>query len=79
MHVDVDITGNTMQKKIRTGQLQGYNFIFVVGAQERDSRSVNIRNRDLPETQKMGELVPLDDAIKKLCALRDERRLNPAL
>lgn len=79
MHVDVDISGNTMQKKIRTGQLQQYNFIFVVGAQERDSRSVNIRNRDLPETQKMGELVPLDDAIKKLCALRDERRLSPAL
>ena len=79
MHVDVDISGNTMQKKIRTGQLQQYNFIFVVGAQERDSRSVNIRNRDLPETQKMGELVPLDDAIKKLCALRDERRLNSAL
>jgi threonyl-tRNA synthetase len=79
MHVDVDISGNTMQKKIRTGQLQQYNFIFVVGAQERDSRSVNIRNRDLPETQKMGELVPLDKAIEKLCALRDERRLNPAL
>ena len=79
MHVDVDISGNTLQKKIRTGQLQQYNFIFVVGAQERDSRSVNIRNRDIPETQKLGELVPLDDAIKKLCALRDERRLNSAL
>lgn len=79
MHVDVDITGNTMQKKIRTGQLQSYNFIFVVGAQERDNRSVNIRNRDLPETQKQGELVPLDQAVEKLCALRDERRLSSAL
>lgn len=28
MHVDVDISGNTMQKKIRTGQLSQYNFIF---------------------------------------------------
>ena len=28
MHADVDISGNTMQKKIRTGQLQQYNFIF---------------------------------------------------
>ena len=64
-----------MQKKIRTGQLQQYNFIFVVGAQERDSRSVNIRNRDFPETQKMGELVPLQEAIERLKALRDERRL----
>lgn len=79
MHVDVDISGNTMQKKIRTGQMQKYNFIFVVGAQEKESRSVNIRNRDVPETHKMGELVPLDDAVKKLCALRDERRLSSAL
>ena len=79
MHVDVDISGNTMPKKIRTGQLQQYNFIFVVGAQEKESRSVNIRNRDLPETQKMGELVPLEEAIERLCRLRDERRLNPAM
>lgn len=27
-HADVDVGGNTMQKKIRTGQLQQYNFIF---------------------------------------------------
>jgi threonyl-tRNA synthetase len=28
MHVDADLSGNTLQKKIRTGQLQQYNFIF---------------------------------------------------
>ena len=28
MHADIDVGGNTMQKKIRTGQLQQYNFIF---------------------------------------------------
>ena len=28
MNVDIDISGNTLQKKIRTGQLQQYNFIF---------------------------------------------------
>jgi len=28
MLADIDISGNTMQKKIRTGQLQQYNFIF---------------------------------------------------
>lgn len=93
MHADVDISGNTMQKKIRTGQLQQYNFIFgmfspvfctstarlirssVVGAQEKGSRSVNIRNRDNPETQSKGELIPLDEAIRKLKALKKERRL----
>lgn len=78
-HCDIDVTGNTMQKKIRTGQLQQYNFIMVVGAQEKESRSVNIRNRDIPETQKMGELVPVDRAVQMLQALRDERRLHSAL
>ena len=28
MKADIDISGNTMPKKIRTGQLQQYNFIF---------------------------------------------------
>ncbi|KAK0949172.1 threonyl-tRNA synthetase [Friedmanniomyces endolithicus] len=79
MHVDVDISGNTMQKKIRTGQLQQYNFIFVVGAQEKEKRSVNIRNRDDTETQKLGELIPVDEAIRKLGKLRDERRLESGL
>lgn len=79
MHVDVDITGNTMQKKIRTGQLAQYNFIFVVGAQEKESRTVNIRNRDDPATQKMGELIPVDKAMELLTKLRDERRLSSDL
>ncbi|PNS21347.1 Threonine--tRNA ligase, cytoplasmic [Sphaceloma murrayae] len=76
LHADVDITGNTMKKKIRTGQLAQYNFIFVLGAQEADSKTVNIRNRDLPETQQMGDLVPLKEVVEKLVALRDERRLK---
>ncbi|KAI4125837.1 MAG: hypothetical protein LQ338_004042 [Usnochroma carphineum] len=79
MYVDIDLSGNTMQKKIRTGQLQQYNFIFVVGAQEKESRSVNIRNRDDQETQAKGELVPLDEAIRKLKALKKERRLVNAI
>ena len=47
----------------------------VVGAQEKEARSVNIRNRDDPETQAKGELIPLDEAISKLKALKKERRL----
>ena len=92
MNVDIDISGKSLQKKIRTGQLQQYNFIFgklssmhgsygnvnisvVVGAQEKEARSVNIRNRDDPETQAKGELIPLEEAISKLKALKKERRL----
>lgn len=75
LFVDLDLSGNTMPKKIRTGQLQQYNFTFVVGAQERDSRSVNIRNRDDKETQAKGELVALEDVLSQLKALKKERRL----
>jgi threonyl-tRNA synthetase len=78
-HADIDVSGNTMQKKIRTAQLQLYNFIFVVGAEERDSKTVNIRNRDDQATQQRGEIVPLDEAITKLASLRDERRLENTL
>ena len=70
MHADVDVSGNTMQKKIRQGQLAQYNFVFVVGAQEMESRTVNIRNRDDPATQAKGELVPLEEAMALLVELR---------
>jgi threonyl-tRNA synthetase len=36
MYVDVDLSGNTLQKKIRTGQLAQYNFIFGKPCQESD-------------------------------------------
>jgi len=68
-----------MQKKIRRGQLEFYNFILVVGAQEKESRSVNVRNRDDPSSQKHGTMVPLDELRAKLKSLRKERRLVNAL
>ena len=106
LNVDIDISGNTLQKKIRTGQVAQYNFIFgknrhhlsyiskgkemnykiianalsiVVGAQEKESRSVNIRNRDDPSSQTKGSLIPLEEARQKLHALRKERRLVNSL
>jgi threonyl-tRNA synthetase len=50
-----------------------------VGAQEKESRSVNIRNRDDPSSQAKGVMVPLEEARVKLKALRKERRLINAL
>lgn len=52
---------------------------IVVGAEEQKSRTLNIRNRDDPATQKQGALVPLDEAVRKLKDLRDERRLVNSL
>lgn len=79
LNVDVDVSGNTLQKKIRTGQLSQYNFICVVGAQERDTRSVNLRDRDDPATQNKGVMIPVDEIRQKLRSLRKERRLKNAL
>jgi threonyl-tRNA synthetase len=73
MHADIDVGPNTLKKKVLNGQLAQYNFIFVVGAEERDSRTVNIRNRDDQATQAKGDLVPLDEIMQKLIKLRDER------
>lgn len=48
----------------------------VVGAQEAESRTVNIRNRDDQSTQSKGELVPLQEALDHLIKLKAERRLE---
>lgn len=45
-HVDVDLSSATMQKKVRTAQLAQYNYIFVVGEQEKENGTVNVRTRD---------------------------------
>ncbi|TLD17561.1 uncharacterized protein PgNI_00470 [Pyricularia grisea] len=73
MFVDVDTSGNTLMKKIRTGQLAQYNFIFVVGAEEMNGRQVNVRNRDDPATQDRGQPIALEEALEKLAKLRDDK------
>lgn len=52
---------------------------IVVGAQEKESRSVNVRNRDDPSTHAKGVMIPLDEVRVKLRALRKERRLVNSL
>ncbi|KAG5657209.1 hypothetical protein KAF25_001798 [Fusarium avenaceum] len=79
LYSDVDLSSNTFQKKIRTGQLEQYNFIFVVGAEEASSRTLNIRNRDDQATQAKGELVPIDEALEKLVQLKVSRGLTNKL
>ena len=55
------------------------NANIVVGAQERDSRTINIRNRDDPATQAKGDLIPIDEAIDKLERLRTSRAMVSCL
>ena len=49
-YIDVDESNNTLKKKIRDAEIEKYNYILVVGQQEVDSKSVNVRSRD--NTQK---------------------------
>ena len=50
--------------------------LVVVGAKEQETRTLNIRNRDDQATQQKGELIPLNKALERLVALRDERRME---
>lgn len=59
--VEADLSTKTLNKKIREAQLAQFNFILVVGDQERDSDSVNIRTRDnkVHGTKKISETIQM--------------------
>lgn len=78
-YADVDLSGNTLQKKVRTGQLLQYNFIFIVGEQEQAENSVNVRNRDILEEQGKNATVAFADVVEQLGRLREEKRLDNKL
>ncbi|KAK9455775.1 hypothetical protein V1511DRAFT_510640 [Dipodascopsis uninucleata] len=75
LYADADLSGNTLQKKVRNGQLQQYNFILIVGEEELNARAVNVRNRDDVTQQKKGEMIALSDVIEKFVALKESRAL----
>lgn len=79
IYSEVDVTGNTLQKKVRNGQMKRFNFVFIVGEQELNGQSVNIRNRDVQAEQGKNEAVKLDDVIPQLLSLKNERRLENTL
>lgn len=72
---DVDLGPNTLQKKVRSGQLQQYNYLFVVGDEEQTSNSVNVRKRDDANKHRT-ETIALDEVIKKLLALKESKSLS---
>ncbi|KAG8958477.1 threonyl-tRNA synthetase [Tulasnella sp. 419] len=76
LFVDVDNGADTLPKKIRNGEIAQYNFILVVGQEELDGRSVNVRNRDDVGTKAKGEMIPLDEVVQKFVELKTERRLQ---
>jgi threonyl-tRNA synthetase len=74
---DVDNGENTLQKKIRNGEIAQYNFILVVGQEELDGKAVNVRNRDdVGEKKTRAATVPLDIFTQKLITLKESRSLS---
>ncbi|KAF5322995.1 hypothetical protein D9611_009286 [Ephemerocybe angulata] len=79
LHADVDNGENTLPKKIRNGEIAQYNFILVVGQEELDAKAVNVRNRDDVGTKAKSEMVPLEEIVSKLVALKGARGLTNSL
>lgn len=78
-YTDVDLSGNTLQKKVRNGQMLKYNFIFIVGEQEMNEKSVNIRNRDVMEQQGKNATVSLETVLEQLKKLKSDMRNDNVL
>jgi len=79
IYADVDNGENTLPKKIRNGEIAQYNFILVVGQEELDAQSVNIRNRDDVGTKARASIVRLDEVVEKMVALKNSRGLENRL
>eukprot|EP01061_Rhynchopus_euleeides_P018011 TRINITY_DN2980_c0_g1_i1.p1 TRINITY_DN2980_c0_g1~~TRINITY_DN2980_c0_g1_i1.p1 ORF type:complete len:812 (+),score=393.26 TRINITY_DN2980_c0_g1_i1:157-2592(+) len=45
----LDLSANTLNKKVRNGQVAQFNFILVVGEKEQETESVNVRTRDMQQ------------------------------
>lgn len=75
-HADADLGPNTLQKKVRQGQLSQYNYILVVGKEEETTQSVNIRRRDDQSKQQKGEVVSLQDTLSLFKKLQTTRALS---
>jgi len=72
---EVDNSDLTLNKKIRNAEIAQWNFIFVVGGEEKETQSVNVRIRDDPETKNKGQTRKLDEMIKKLKELEESKSL----
>ncbi|KAJ7625064.1 hypothetical protein DFH06DRAFT_1008350 [Mycena polygramma] len=79
LYADVDNGADTLPKKVRNGEIAQYNFILVVGEEEMNKQSVNVRNRDNIGIKGRDEMMPLDDIVAKLLALKTSKSLENKL
>ena len=53
VHVEINMSNETLNKKVRNGQLDQYNFVLVCGEQEESTGTVDIRTRENGREGKM--------------------------
>ncbi|KAJ1872803.1 threonyl-tRNA synthetase [Coemansia sp. RSA 990] len=75
LFVEVDVSADTLNKKIRNAELAQYNFICVVGVQEKEEGSVNVRCRDDVGTKAKGQTIPMATFIQQLQELKYSKSL----
>lgn len=74
-YVEADMRDMTMQKKVRDGQLAQFNYILVVGEQEKAKGTVNVRTRN---NKVCGEK-PIAEVLQLLSKEKDEKLLESVL
>lgn len=62
-------SGTTLNKKVRNAQLDNYNFILVIGQQEQQRNTVNVRTRD----NKVHGEVSVDEVIRRFADLAESK------
>src|SRR3546814_9984885 len=67
-YVDVEDSSKTLNKKVREGQLAQYNYILVVGGQEAEQKTVNVRTRE----NEVKGMMSLDECAQWFKKMSDE-------
>ncbi|CRG96309.1 threonine--tRNA ligase, putative [Plasmodium gallinaceum] len=71
--VDIDLSMNTLNKKIREAQLKQFNFILIVGEKELSTKSVTLRDRDDPNNQHIYTIQEIIDKFNKLLQVNSQK------
>eukprot|EP00945_MAST-04E_sp_MAST-4E-sp1_P008133 g8133.t1 len=74
LFADIDVSGNTLKKMIRSAQVAQYNYIMVVGQDEMKNDTLSFRKRD-EEEEKRG--TKIDDVIAMMQEEIDSKRWTP--
>ena len=74
--VDMDKSGDKLEKKIRNAQLNGYNFTAVIGAKEVESGTISIRKRDTEKPLGLFKLKELMEMFESLQVPKSRKRLE---